>query len=134
VRWDEAGLQTVKEVRKKERALKEKDSTRKGKKSKETRKSSDSRKRTPLAAIFPGGMSEPHDDDVVASPPIVTVEEATVDGHGHSDLETPIKRARPRPMSEMLLGRSRPKAMYEDENGASRYFACSQSPHADPFY
>ncbi|OJA11619.1 hypothetical protein AZE42_05475 [Rhizopogon vesiculosus] len=116
VRWDEAGLQTVKEVRKKERALKEKDSIKKGKKSKETRKSSDSRKRTPLAAVFPGGMSEPQDDDDVAAPLIVTIEEATVDGHGQSDLETPIKRARPRPMSEMLLGRSRPKAMYEDEN------------------
>jgi len=125
VRWDEAGLQTVKEVRMKERALKkEKDSTKKEKKSKGTRKTSDSRRRTPLAAIFPGALSDPQDNDEerheegAAAPPIVTIEEASVDGHGQSDLETPMKRPRPRPMSEMLLGRSRPKAMYEDENGA----------------
>jgi len=31
--------------------------------------------------------------------------------------ETPIKRARPRPMSEDLLGRSRPKVVYDDGDG-----------------
>jgi serine/arginine repetitive matrix protein 2 len=128
VRWDETLLETVKEVREKERALKkEKGSTKKGKKSQETGKTSDSRKRTPLAAIFPGGSSECRDTEEelhgegAAAPPIVTIEEASSDGHGQSDLETPMKRARPRPMSEMLLGRSRPKAVYEDENGTSRH-------------
>jgi len=131
VRWDEAGLQTVREVRMKERALKkEKDSTKKEKKkSKGTRKTSDSRRRTSLAAIFPGALSDPQDNDEerheegAAALPIVTIEEASVDGHGQSDLETPMKRPRLRPMNEMLLGRSRPKAMYEDENSA---FATNQ--------
>ncbi|KAG2030786.1 hypothetical protein BDR03DRAFT_161432 [Suillus americanus] len=118
VRWDEVGLETVKEVRRKERALKEKDSI-KEKKTKGTRKSSDSRKRTPLSSVFPGRLSD-HEEgegankEQASTLPIVTIEEATVDGH--SDVETPIKRVRPRPVSEQLLGRSRPKAMYEDEN------------------
>ncbi|KAG1854418.1 hypothetical protein DFJ58DRAFT_787853 [Suillus subalutaceus] len=118
VRWDEVGLETVKEVRRKERALKEKDSS-KEKKTKETRKSSDSRKRTPLSSVFPGRLSDHEEGEGVneeeaSTLPIVTIEEATVDGH--SDVETPIKRVRQRPVSEQLLGRSRPKAMYEDEN------------------
>jgi hypothetical protein len=63
------------------------------------------------------------DDEKSSTLPIVTIEEATVDGH--SDVETPSKRARARPLSEQLLGRSRPKAMYEDENGTSSH-SCSQ--------
>ncbi|KAG2338846.1 hypothetical protein BDR05DRAFT_951659 [Suillus weaverae] len=118
VRWDEVGLETVKEIRRKERASKEKDSS-KEKKTKGTRKSADSRKRTPLSSVFPGRFSDHEEDEGMNEEeapalPIVTIEEATVDGH--SDLETPIKRAHPRPLSEQLLGRSRPKAMYEDEN------------------
>ncbi|KAG2134191.1 uncharacterized protein EDB93DRAFT_1173064 [Suillus bovinus] len=118
VRWDEAGLETVKEIRRKERASKEKDSI-KEKKTKGTRKSSDSRKRTPLSAVFPERLSDHEEaertnDEEATVLPLVTIEEATVDGH--SDLETPIKRERLRPLSEQLLGRSRPKAMYEDEN------------------
>jgi serine/arginine repetitive matrix protein 2 len=59
--------------------------------------------------------------------PILTIEEATSDGHG--DVEevetgsnqvesttTPVKR-RVRPMSEHLLGRARPKAIHEDDEG-----------------
>jgi hypothetical protein len=108
----------VKEVRRKERALKEKDSS-KEKKTKGTRKSSDSRKRTPLSSVFPERLSDHEEggginDEEASTVPIVTIEEATVDGH--SDVETPIKRVRPRPVSEQPLGRSRPKAMYEDEN------------------
>jgi len=64
VRWDEARLQTMKEAGRKERALKkDKDSTRKGKKSQETRKTSDSRERAPLASVFPGEMSELQEDE-----------------------------------------------------------------------
>jgi hypothetical protein len=126
VRWDEVGLETVKEVRRKERALKEKDSS-KEKKTKGTRKSSDSRKRTPLSSVFPERLSDHEEggginDEEASTVPIVTIEEATVDGH--SDVETPIKRVRPRPVSEQPLGRSRPKAMYEDENGTSSH-SCS---------
>ena len=57
-------------------------------------------------------------DEGVPIPSIVTIEEATVDGNGLSDVETPVKRAGP---SEMHLGRSRPKGMYEDENSALRH-------------
>lgn len=125
VRWDEAGLETVKENRKKEReckkATKEKD--KKSKKSKSERDSnrqaSDSRKRKPLAAIFPGTLSERQEEDAPPSPvtPIVTVEEATMEecsaNEGKLSTETPVKRTR-RPMSEQLLLRSRPKAIYDD--------------------
>ncbi|KAG2355003.1 hypothetical protein BDR07DRAFT_1493775 [Suillus spraguei] len=57
----------------------------------------------PLSSVFPGRLSD-HE------------EEATVDDH--NDIETPIEQAWPRPLSEQLLERSRPEAMYEDENGA----------------
>lgn len=128
VRWDELKLETVKEARRKERASKEKDSS-KDKKTKGTRKSSDSRKRTPLSEVFPGRLSdhkenEGVDEEEASILPIVTIEEATADGH--SDVETPSKRPRARPLSEQPLGRSRPKAMYEDENGTSSH-SCSQS-------
>ncbi|KAH7920517.1 hypothetical protein BV22DRAFT_1133018 [Leucogyrophana mollusca] len=133
VRWDEAGLATVKECRKKERESKEKESkgsTKKDKKSKkskdkESRKTSDSRKRTPLAAIFSDSQLPEEEQSPKPGPgaPIVTIEEATADGHSLPDddvpdrsMETPVKRARPRPVSEQLLGRSRPKAIYEDDD------------------
>ncbi|KIJ60131.1 hypothetical protein HYDPIDRAFT_32553 [Hydnomerulius pinastri MD-312] len=129
VRWDEPALETVKENRRKEKESRReaKDKDKKSKKSKSgkesSRKTSDSRKRTPLAAIFPGTLSEREEEEMVPNPapPIVTIEEATVDGHGveedeTSSMETPVKRARPRPMSEQLLGRSRPKAMYEEDD------------------
>ncbi|KAH7884200.1 hypothetical protein F5I97DRAFT_1671717 [Phlebopus sp. FC_14] len=130
VRWDEAGLETVKEKRRKEKEGKEgtkKEKEKKSKKSKSgkgsSRKTSDSRKRAPLAAIFPGTLSEHEEEEVSPHPvtPVVTIEEATVDGHESVEdesvvsVETPVKRARPRPMSEQLLGRSRPKAIYEED-------------------
>ncbi|KAL4064764.1 hypothetical protein V8B97DRAFT_2010772 [Scleroderma yunnanense] len=127
VRWDEAGLETVKESRRMERESKstvKKEKEKKSKKSKSgkdsSRKASDSRKRKPLAAIFPGTLSEREEEEVVTNPvaPIVTIEEATMEGcSGDEDIlptETPVKRARPRPISEQLLGRSRPKAIYDD--------------------
>ncbi|KAF9219060.1 hypothetical protein BS17DRAFT_439592 [Gyrodon lividus] len=132
VRWDEAGLETVKEIRRMDKESRRKEGQRdKSKKSKmrkdSSRKTSDSRKRTPLAAVFPGTLSEREEEEMTSQhvAPIVTIEEATVDGHWMGDeesaapMETPVKRARARPMSEQLLGRSRPKAMYEgdDDNG-----------------
>ncbi len=72
--------------------------------------------------------------------PILTIEEATSDGHGDPEEETteseegktglaatPAKRTCVRPLSEQLLGKSRPKAMYEDEEGESHFFL-STSP------
>ena len=77
----------LKEARRKERALKkDNDSAGNGKRSQETRKISDSRRRTPLVLVFPGEMSELQEDERrydegVLIPSIVTIEEATVDGH-----------------------------------------------------
>ena len=130
VRWDEAGLETVKESRRMERESKntakkkEKEKSKKRSKSGKdsSRKASDGRKRKPLAAIFPGTLSE-REEEETANPvtPIVTIEEATMEGcSGDEEMlltETPIKRARSRPMSEDLLGRSRPKAIYDDGDG-----------------
>jgi hypothetical protein len=55
--------------------------------------------------------------------PILTIEEATSDGHGEPEEgdqvnSTPVKR-RIRPMSEQLLGRARPKAIHEEDEGIS---------------
>ncbi|KAF9235707.1 hypothetical protein BU15DRAFT_89481 [Melanogaster broomeanus] len=128
VRWDEAGLETVKEIRRKDKESrsKEKQKEKKSKKSKtgkdSDRKTSDSRKRTPLAAVFPGTLSEREEEEMQRAAPTVTIEEATVDEHrmeqeSASTAETPMKRSRARPLSEQLLGRSRPKAFYEGDDG-----------------
>lgn len=133
VRWDEVGLQTVKEIRRKDKETKnkdketrskEKDEKKKLKKTKSgkdsSRKSSDSRKRTALAAIFPGIVAE-------RELPITSiVEGTTVDGHelgryeakaGDSPMETPMKYVRPRPVSEQPLARGRPKPLHEGDDG-----------------
>ncbi len=181
VRWDEEGLETVREQRRKdreERRLSE-DSVAERRTSKESRRSSEGRRRTPLSSIFPEVqhhhigtamlqdvteesskvVQEDTDDDqrddsdgvsmasfnTTSSSmrmrrrsygpyPILTIEEATSDGHGDPEEETteseegktgpaatPVKRARVRPLSEQLLGKSRPKAVYEDEEGESHF-------------
>jgi serine/arginine repetitive matrix protein 2 len=121
VRWDEQGLETVREQQKKEREAKrqiEEKSDRRS--SRESRRSSESRRRTPLSSIFPsqqaGTPPKRH------SYPIVTIEEATSDGLGGPDddevlqeepqqqpVVTPVKKARLRPLSDQLLGRSWPR-------------------------
>jgi serine/arginine repetitive matrix protein 2 len=184
VRWDEEGLETVREQRRKEReerrlsddsvATNEKAERRT---SKESRRSSEGRRRMPLSSIFPEVQhhhigtamlqdvteesSKVEQEDVVDDQrddsdgvsmasfnttsssmrmrrrsygpyPILTIEEATSDGHGDLEEETteseegktvpattPVKRARVRPLSEQLLGKSRPKAIHEDEEGES---------------
>ena len=137
VRWDEAGLQTVKEIRRKDKEArskeKEKAESKEKKKSKKskngkdsTQHTSDSRKRTPLSAVFPGAVSERE----TRQPSVMPIEEAIVDRHGleqheaeveNSLMETPVKRVRPRPVSEHLLGRSRPKPFYEGDDGEISY-------------
>jgi len=139
VRWDEAGLQTVKEIRQKDKEArrkekekakekaKEEKQEKKSKKSKSskdsTRKSSDSRKRTPLSAIFPGTVSEREEDEAEQSSVIniARIEEVTVDRHqrGLHEVEepmaTPVKHVRH--LSEQPLGRGRPKPYYEGDDG-----------------
>ena len=140
VKWDEEGLETVREQRKRERAGKNWTSTNgedmKSKAKTESRHSLEGRRRTPLAEVFPEIQQN---DSPIASVrrafPILTIEEATSDGHSAPDDEelleeeretgipavaaTPVKKARARPVSEHLLGRSRPKPMHEDEDGKS---------------
>ncbi|KAF5393347.1 hypothetical protein D9757_000790 [Collybiopsis confluens] len=128
VRWDEAGLETVKELRRKEKETKrrsvedaEADATRK-KANRESRRSSEGRRRTPISDVFPD-LQEDHltpcaSADTGAAP-LLTLEEATVDGHectvDESPVSTPPKRARPRPLSEQLLGRRRPQGIHEED-------------------
>ncbi|KAM6497668.1 hypothetical protein JOM56_005616 [Amanita muscaria] len=143
VKWDEEGLETVREVRRKEREEKAKDETTKSKKDKKKKKesekekdsqrSSEGRKRIAITDIFPDiagsrRSSASYENGSGRSPPLLTVEEATNDGHGvpadyHEPLNavprieigTPSKKARPRPVSEQMLGKSRPVPMYQDD-------------------
>jgi serine/arginine repetitive matrix protein 2 len=130
VRWDEQGLETVREQRKKEREVKrqiEEKSDRRS--SKESRRSSEGRRRTPLPSIFPSSQ-QPGTPPKRHSYPIVTIEEATSDGHGGPDedevlqeepqrqqpVATP-KKARVRPLSEQLLGRNWLRPAQDDDEG-----------------
>jgi serine/arginine repetitive matrix protein 2 len=130
VRWDEQGLETVREQRKKEREVKRQIEEKSDKRSsKESRRSSESRRRTPLSSIFPS--QQPGTPPKRHSYPIVTIEEATSDGHGGPDDDevlqeepqrqqpaaTPVKKARHRPLSEQLLGRSWPRPTHDDDEG-----------------
>lgn len=140
VRWDETGLQTVKEIRRKDRESKrkekeeimEKEKNPEEKKSRKlrsvrdpTRKLSNGRKRTALAAIFPGTVSEREENATEQPPatPIITIEGATVDGHENEadtvfpPTETPVKRVRLRPVSEQRLSKSHAKPQYEGDDG-----------------
>jgi serine/arginine repetitive matrix protein 2 len=88
----------------------------------------ESRQRTPLSSIFP--LQQVTDLPNRHSYLIVTIEEATSDGHGAPEDEllqeesqeeqpvaTPMKKARVCPLSEQLLGRNRPCPMHEDDEG-----------------
>jgi serine/arginine repetitive matrix protein 2 len=131
IRWDEECLENVKMRRKKDREGKERKEKRKekredgdtGKKgaTKESRRSLEGRRRTLLTDVFPEAHRQP----------IVTIEEATLDGHGtlieeeeegrdageQCEPATPAKRARPRPVSDQFLDKPRPKGIYEDKDG-----------------
>ncbi|KZT25561.1 hypothetical protein NEOLEDRAFT_1178340 [Neolentinus lepideus HHB14362 ss-1] len=141
VRWDEPALETVMEMTKKERRVKRQTSatlsehTRKtsGRSDKESRKGSASRRRTPVTELFQGALPEAPEAPEILHPkhsppkkPLLTLEEATEDGHHEVQeipLETPVKPARPRPVrpvSEQLLGQtkqSRPSPIYDDGDG-----------------
>ncbi|KAH9846904.1 hypothetical protein C2E23DRAFT_872120 [Lenzites betulinus] len=130
VRWDETNLQTAKERQRKERRTRREKDKESGKTTKESRRSSDSRRRTPISEIFPQAQMEREPSlsppASIIENPIVRVEEATADGHSAptdderevaSPSETPAKRVRPRPMSEQMLGRPRPQPICDDEEG-----------------
>ena len=83
----------------------------------------------PLSSIFPS--QQPGTPPKRHSYPIVTIEEATSDGHSGPDddvvlqeepqrqqpVVTPVKKARLRPLSEQLLGRSWPRPAHVDDEG-----------------
>lgn len=151
IRWDEEGIRNAKAMQRKERKTrKEKDRTtadsaggltKRGEK--ESKRSSESKRRVPISEIFPGTM-EPQPDSLSSKSslgnsanPIVTVEEATVGGHsyamdeeegnktimvskdseGQDEDATPVHRIRPRPLSEQPLSKSRPQGMHNDGDG-----------------
>ena len=64
----------------------------------------------PLAAIFPGTLSECEEEEDTMNPItlIVTIEEAMIEGCSRDEemllTDTPIKCSHSRPMSEQLLG------------------------------
>ena len=128
VRWDEEGLETVKEQRRKERLEKAKEE-RKSKKQSEKDKTRDKdvgRKRAHISDIFldAGSSTSPLSDEMTprcsskSQGPLLTVEEAMCDHSGdYDDDPTPTKMARPRPVSEHLLGKSRPVAVYDNGEG-----------------
>ncbi|KAJ3769941.1 hypothetical protein FB446DRAFT_766043 [Lentinula raphanica] len=121
IRWDETGLETVKELRRKEKETKRQSiedaeaDAKKKKANRESRRSSEGRRRTPIADVFP----DIQEDSPKPSPaPLLTLEEATCDGHeavNEEELSTPLKRARPRPLSEQLLGRKRPQGIHDED-------------------
>ncbi len=148
IRWDEAGIRQSKEMQRKERKTRKASAhasvdsaTKKG--GRESRKSSEARRRVPISEIFPETAEARPSSVSPTSPvgvftrPIVTVEEATADGH--SDLvdeednshanstlrgieasdETPKKRVRPRPLSDQTSGKTRPRAVHSDADGKS---------------
>ncbi|KAL0568725.1 hypothetical protein V5O48_013255 [Marasmius crinis-equi] len=92
----------------------------KRKSDRESRRASEERKRTasPSSDVFPEVYARRTSVSSTGRVPLVTLEEATSDGHGRSDddrsIETPSKRARSRLISEQLL-KSRPRAIHEDD-------------------
>lgn len=125
VRWNEDCLQGTREIQRRERA------ERKGQHgAKESRRSAEGRRRTTVAEIFPeirasagtprNSLESNVSGESKKQPLVVTLDEATTDGSSGDDTPvsgTPAKRARPRPMSEQLLGKARPKAMMDNTDG-----------------
>jgi hypothetical protein len=128
VRWAE---EVVDRVRGKDRERKEERAKEKKEKKleRESRRTSEGRRRTPLSDVFPGlsRRSSAAESATGGGPPMLTVEEATTDGHGHGDEEgdadyeivsaTPVKRPRPRPVSDDMIHerpKSRPRGIIED--------------------
>ncbi|KAK7047178.1 hypothetical protein VNI00_006844 [Paramarasmius palmivorus] len=127
VKWDEEGLETVKEQRRKEKETKRsQEATAQGTRrtSRESRHSAEGRRRTPLSDVFPSAQDaspeSPAPSFMSREPPLLTLEEATSDGHervSDTPLTTPSKRARPRPVSEQMLMKSRPRPIHEEDGG-----------------
>ncbi|KIY52945.1 hypothetical protein FISHEDRAFT_69402 [Fistulina hepatica ATCC 64428] len=149
IRWDERGLETVQEMRNKEREAKknedvggkgnarkrtseavaadDQEATKKKRDDRESNHSVEGRRRTPISEVFRDAQSVRSWSSSVADSvnplPMLTIEEATSDGHGSCgdsaasvNMTTPPKPRR-RPVSEQLLNRSRPLGFHEDQQG-----------------
>ncbi|KAA1478531.1 hypothetical protein DENSPDRAFT_688362 [Dentipellis sp. KUC8613] len=125
VKWDEEGIETVKERAARERAAAHRQAQIQQAARSETRHTSEGRRRAALVDIFPDAIAESRRSSQASSipmptsPPIVTIEEATTDEHEGMDssFETPQKRTRTRPISEQVGMRERPKAICDDVDG-----------------
>ena len=145
VKWDEDGLETVREMRKKDREERRRNSTDSntvlnGTSKKGSRRSAEGRKRPLVSDLFQavdtnGRPTSPEVQSKRSSAiskegPNVNIETATKDGHGHASgletLETPVKRVRPRPMSEHVLSNTpRPQAIHNNVQREGRsFFRC----------
>ena len=137
VKWDEEGLETVKEMRRKDREERRRNSADSnavlnGTAKKGSRRSAEGRKRPLVSDLFtevdinnrPTSPSVHSQCSSVISKegPLVNVETATDDGQGHADdLETPMQRARSRPMSEQILSNiPRPQGIYDNAERKDR--------------
>ena len=141
VKWDEEGLETVKEMRKKDREERRRNSTDSntvlnGTTKKGSRRSAEGRKRPLVTDLFAEAdiNTRPTSPEVQSQRssviskegPVVNIETATNDGHGHAGdpgtPETPVKRARPRPMSEQMLSNvPRPQGIYDNVERKGRF-------------
>lgn len=157
VKWDEEGLQSdrreIQKEKKEKRQKREKeDSTRS---SERKRRTSITDVFPEVASSQEGGIIDVGRGEEIhkrfsTAFPIATIEEATGDGREDDTEEihdsfvyggilkenetkdlpqtTPLKRPRARPMSEQLLGKVRPCAVYEDDEGSSHVCLCSLHP------
>lgn len=155
VKWDEEGLQSDRreiQKEKKEKRQKREDSTRS---SEGKRRISMTDVFLEVASSQGGGTIDVGRGEEIhkrfsTAFPIVTIEEAVGDGREDDTEEihdslvyggilkenetkdlpqtTPAKRLRARPMSEQLLGKVRPCAAYEDDEGLSYVCLCSLQP------
>jgi hypothetical protein len=105
---------------------------------KESREMSDGSKRTPLTSVFPNihqpqPQSQSHTRTRNPTPtyPISTIEEATQDAPVEREavMETPMQKARARPVSEQLLWNEggRPKGICGEESGTFPFLSLSLS-------
>ena len=132
VRWDEEGLRGARERQRKERKAKRESAESTpmpdGRTSKDSRRSSDGRRRIPVTDIFPENDERPlsllstSTGRTSLTGPVVNIEEASCDGHSddHGNdppPSTPSKKVRPRPVSEQVLSKTRPQGFHEESDG-----------------
>ena len=98
-----------------------------GRTSKDSRRSSDGRRRIPVTDIFPENDERPisllstSTGRTSLTGPVVNIEEASCDGHSDHGNDpppsTPSKKVRPRPVSEQVLSKTRPQGIHEESDG-----------------